>query len=95
MALAFHELATNAAKYGALSVPGGRVAIGWTITSESQDLPGLRLTWEESGGPPVTAPASTGFGARLIQRGLAAELDGTARIAFPVTGVVCTIEAPL
>lgn len=92
IALAFHELATNAAKYGALSVPGGQVRIEWSTTADAQGLR-LHLTWREIGGPPVTAPSTTGFGARLLKRGLAAELRGEVKIAFPPAGVICTIDA--
>ena len=94
MALAFHELATNAAKYGALSAPGGRVQIGWT-TVEGPDGPRLNLSWTESGGPPVKPPRHTGFGTRLIQRGLASELHGTIEVDYRETGVVCAIDADL
>jgi PAS domain S-box-containing protein len=90
LALALHELATNAAKYGALSVPDGRVAVCWQV-GEGR----LLLAWRESGGPAVTAPATRGFGSRMLERGLAAELGGSVRIDFRPEGVVCTIEAPL
>jgi PAS domain S-box-containing protein len=90
LALTVHELSTNAVKYGALSVPGGRVEIGWTA-----DGGRLRFVWRESGGPEVAEPSRRGFGTRMIERGLAAELDGTAAIEFRREGVVCTIDAPL
>jgi PAS domain S-box-containing protein len=92
LALIFHELATNAAKYGALSTPEGRVAIAWDVAPTPE---GRRLTmhWRESGGPPVVAPTATGFGAQLIQRGLASEIDGRVEISFPADGVVCALEA--
>ncbi|GJD50185.1 hypothetical protein OPKNFCMD_2922 [Methylobacterium crusticola] len=90
IAMALHELATNAAKYGALSVPGGQVAIAWQV--EAGDL---CLRWSEHGGPPVAPPTRTGFGSRLIERSLARELDGTVTLRFPPEGVVCTIRAPL
>lgn len=91
LSLAIHELATNAVKYGALSLPSGRVSIDWTTEDQGQ----LTMIWRERGGPPVVAPARTGFGARLIERGLAVELNGRARIDYRPTGVVCTIEAML
>lgn len=94
LALAFHELATNAAKYGALSAPEGVVRIAWKV----KRAPGgreLRLTWQEWGGPPVRAPERTGFGTRLIQRGLASELQGRVSLDYRPTGVVCTVEAHL
>ncbi len=90
ISIALHELATNALKYGALSTDRGSVAVRWTITGER-----FRLTWEEVGGPPVQTPTRRGFGSRMIERGLAVELQGTARIDFRPTGVVCAIDAPL
>ncbi|TAJ74809.1 MAG: GAF domain-containing protein [Phenylobacterium sp.] len=92
-ALAVHELCTNAAKYGALSTGAGRVAIDWGL-AESPDGPRLRLSWRESGGPPVAEPARRGFGSRLLERGLAAELRGQVRLGFPPDGLVCEIDAP-
>jgi two-component sensor histidine kinase len=90
IALALHELATNAAKYGALSQPDGRVELQWQAGEA-----GFRLTWRERGGPPVTAPTRTGFGSRLIQRGLTAELKGEVVMDYAPDGLVCTITAPL
>jgi len=92
-ALAVHELCTNAAKYGALSGVGGHVTIDWTL-ADSNEGPRLRLTWRETGGPAVTAPAGRGFGSRLLERGLSAELKGTVKLTFPPEGLVCTIDAP-
>ncbi|MGE7416691.1 sensor histidine kinase [Methylobacterium tarhaniae] len=90
IAMALHELATNAVKYGALSVPGGQVALSWSVAEGR-----LALRWQERGGPPVVPPTRTGFGSRLIERSLARELDGTVSLSFPREGVVCTIVAPL
>lgn len=90
LALALHELATNAAKYGALSVAAGRIEIRWRHEDRR-----LRLVWRESGGPPVEAPTSRGFGTRMIERGLAADLGGAVKIDFRPEGVVCTIDAAL
>ncbi|MBX3502312.1 MAG: PAS domain-containing protein [Alphaproteobacteria bacterium] len=90
LSLALNELGTNAAKYGALSADSGRVALAWRIAGE-----GFGLRWQESGGPPVRPPARRGFGTRLIERGLAAELRGRVKIEYRTEGVVCTIEAPL
>jgi PAS domain S-box-containing protein len=90
LALTVHELTTNAVKYGALSSPSGRVSVGWSVEDGR-----LRFVWRESGGPAVTAPAKRGFGTRMIERGLAGELDGTATIEFREEGVVCTVDAPL
>lgn len=94
LALSLHELATNAAKYGALSGSTGTVDIRWEIKPlDSGDR--LLLSWRESGGPAVTQPSRRGFGSRLIERGLAAELDGSATISYPLEGVFCSIEAAL
>jgi PAS domain S-box-containing protein len=90
LALAFHELSTNAAKYGALSNETGTVAIGWRTEGEQ-----LRIEWKERGGPPVAEPERRGFGSRLIERGLDADLGGSARLAFEPGGLRCTIQASL
>jgi two-component sensor histidine kinase len=90
VALAFHELATNAVKYGALSSSEGRVDFSWRVVGDE-----LRIKWEESGGPPVTPPTRRGFGTRLIQQGLAADLQGSVALTYPPTGVVCHIVARL
>ena len=92
-ALAIHELCTNAAKYGALSAEHGLVSIDWSLV-DTPDGPRLRFTWRERGGPPVTPPARRGFGARLLERGLAAELRGTVTLSFPPEGLACEIDAP-
>jgi PAS domain S-box-containing protein len=94
IAMAFHELATNALKYGALSNEGGRVRIRWDVISDAGQ-PRLRVVWTESGGPSVTPPSRTGFGTRLIERGLAAELGGSVSLSYPPTGVVCTVDTPM
>jgi light-regulated signal transduction histidine kinase (bacteriophytochrome) len=90
LSLAIHELATNAAKYGALSTPGGRVAIRWAITLSG----GLNLSWTESGGPAVSAPTRRGFGSTLIERALAMETDGQATLHYLPGGVVCNVALP-
>lgn len=90
LALALHELGTNAAKYGALSNETGRVMIRWSV-----DAGGLRIEWKEQGGPPVAEPAGRGFGSRLIERGLAADLGGPAKLLFEPDGLRCVIEASL
>ena len=94
LSMALHELATNAVKYGALSVPEGGVVIRWDL-APGPGAERLDLIWTERGGPPVKPPSSRGFGSRLIERGLAAELSGEAAIAFEETGVVCRIRALL
>lgn len=94
IAMALHELATNAAKYGALSTSDGHVAITWRLVGTGAERR-LQLTWTESGGPLVVPPKRKGFGSRLIERALAQELDGQVSVAYEPTGVVCTIDAPL
>jgi two-component sensor histidine kinase len=86
VSLVLHELATNAAKYGALSVPDGRVRFWWQIEHSDEERR-LRLYWEERGGPPVTGPQAKGFGTELIQRAFGYELDGTADLAFEPEGL--------
>jgi two-component sensor histidine kinase len=93
LTMALHELATNAAKYGALSVPSGRVTIEWSVSPG--DPKHLKLRWEEKGGPPVSPPTRTGFGTRLVQRSLALELGGEVSLTYEPTGVVCDVSAPL
>ena len=95
MALALHELATNAVKYGALSTPEGRVDFTWQLISHEDQSDELVATWRESDGPRVSPPTRAGFGTRLIERGLAADLNGHVTISYPVDGVVCTIRARL
>jgi len=94
LSLAIHELATNAVKYGALSVPDGRIAIRWD-RMVADGVEQFTLFWTEEGGPPVTAPERRGFGTRMIERGLAAELNGTAVIEFAPEGLRCRVTAPL
>lgn len=92
LTLAFHELATNAAKYGALSQAGGVVSIGWR---ESPDALGFTLQWKEDGGPEVVLPDRRGFGSKLIERLLASELQGEVRLEFAPSGLVCDVNASL
>jgi PAS domain S-box-containing protein len=94
VAMALHELATNAIKYGALSSESGRISVRWQV-SEENDHEKLHMRWVEEGGPAVTPPIRKGFGTRLIKRGLAADLGGSVQLTFPATGVVCIIDAPL
>ncbi len=92
LAMALHELATNAAKYGALSSRKGRVDVSWTVT---HSRPVLHIRWRESGGPAVREPEREGFGTRMIQRVLASELGGKVQLDFKPGGLECAIEAPL
>jgi two-component sensor histidine kinase len=86
--MALHELATNAAKYGALSVPGGSIEIRWRRNAEG----GLTLDWRESGGPPVQPPSRSGFGRMVIEN--AAGRNGSVAHRFEPAGVSCRIEMP-
>lgn len=92
VALALHELATNAVKYGALSTPEGRVDFTWDLT-RGRGHKDLTAVWRERDGPYVSPPVRRGFGSRLIEKGLAADLNGTVRIDYPAAGVICTIHA--
>jgi PAS domain S-box-containing protein len=94
LSMAMHELCTNAAKYGALGAPEGRVRVSWS-TLETASGPRLVMGWEEHGGPPVSPPSRKGFGSRLIQDGLARELNGEVRLVYRPEGVACTIDVPL
>ena len=94
LALMLHELATNAAKYGALSTEDGHVDLRWEILAD-QEQPTLRLSWTEVGGPLVAQPKRKGFGSRFIERGLASQVGGELVLAYPPTGVTCTVTAPL
>jgi len=89
VALMLHELGTNAVKYGALSVPGGWVTIGWTVEDQA-----LKLRWEERGGPPAKAPATRGFGSTLIEQSAKSE-GGGARMLATADGIVWEITLPL
>jgi two-component sensor histidine kinase len=95
LAVATHELATNAAKYGALSA-NGRVEIIWS-TEIIEEVPSFRFTWSESGGPQVTEPAASGkgFGTRLIEQMLGNDFAGKVTVSYPPGGVVCELIAPL
>jgi PAS domain S-box-containing protein len=94
LAMVFHELATNAAKYGALSKASGRIAIGW-IVQQASSGDQMLLRWQESGGPPVALPRRRGFGSYLIEGRLAQELSGEVRIDYEKAGLVCQIVMPL
>lgn len=96
LGMAVHELATNAAKYGALSAPSGRIEVDWRTDGGGPGMRWLRITWQETGGPALDGPPRRrGFGSRLIERSLASDLDGEARLEFTATGVRCRIAFPL
>ncbi|WP_076729473.1 sensor histidine kinase [Methylobacterium radiotolerans] len=95
LGLTVHELTTNAAKYGALSVREGRVRVAWSVAAGAAGERRLRLSWEERGGPPVRAPTRVGFGTRLIAGGVRRELAGTVDLAFEAAGLRCRLDVPL
>lgn len=94
LAMGVHELATNAAKYGALSNDRGWVDIRWRLDT-AETPPRLTLDWRERDGPPVAEPTRSGFGTRLLERGLSHELKGRVAVRFLPAGVRCRIVAPL
>lgn len=91
LSLILHELATNAAKYGALSQAGGHVSVVWSVVGTGEDAT-FRLSWTERGGPMVAPPSRRGFGSRLIERGLS---GGSVETDYAPEGVTCTLEALL
>ena len=93
-ALAVHELATNAIKYGALSQPTGRVDVSWRV-NDAADPTELIFDWRERGGPSIEPPQRKGFGSELLERTLAFELKGRTTLAYNGTGLHCTIAIPL
>ena len=86
-----HELATNAAKYGALSRPGGKVSAHWKLVSPAL----VRIEWQESGGPPVSPQRGRGFGTDLIERIVAHELKNPVELEFATGGVRCVLSVPV
>jgi two-component sensor histidine kinase/PAS domain-containing protein len=94
LGLALHELATNAAKYGALSVPGGHVSIRWRRLPAT-DGNGIEICWNEEGGPKVKQPKQRGFGSMVIEQNLARALDAEVTMNFDSTGLRCRIVIPV
>ncbi len=92
--MALHELATNAAKYGALSLPGGRVKVSWGIEADAAGARQCRLSWEEFDGPKVSPPTQRGFGRVVIERTVARAVGGEAAIEYPPSGVRWTLVFP-
>jgi PAS domain S-box-containing protein len=90
LSIVLHELATNAAKHGALSAPDGRTDVQWRARNGR-----IELIWTESGGPPVSPPSRRGFGLRLISDSIAHELGGEVALEFAAGGLVCTIRLPI
>ena len=91
LGMAFHELTTNAAKYGALSTKEGRLKVTWSISTDRE----LRIRWQETGGPSVQTPQRSGFGRLLLERALRADLDADVRLDFAPVGLECIITFPL
>jgi two-component sensor histidine kinase len=91
LGLAIHELATNAAKYGALTKAGGEVSIRWDLVAAQR----VRLEWKERGGPPVKATRGRGFGTDLIEKIVANELDSPVLLDFAEEGVTCVLSIPV
>jgi PAS domain S-box-containing protein len=94
VAMVIHELVTNAAKYGALSSPDGRVSVNWDRTGADAAAI-LTITWRELGGPPIAASVPLGYGLSLIRDLIPHELGGTVDLVFPSDGACCKIEIPL
>ena len=96
LGMVFHELATNAAKYGALSTEAGTVDVSWEVaTFEPDSQRRVRISWVEEGGPPLDPAHADGFGLSFIRRSVEYEVDGTVEIALPPEGLRCIIEFPL
>ena len=93
LGIAFNELATNAVKYGAFANETGSILIAWTLEPKAEGNR-LVLHWQEKDGPPVTPPSRKGFGSRVLERGLAHELEGTVHLDYRPSGVVCTMNIP-
>ena len=94
LGITFNELATNAVKYGAFSNDKGSIHIAWTVEKRPEG-PQLVLLWQEKDGPPVSSPFQRGFGSKVIERGLAFALQGTAHLDYQKDGVVCKMIIPL
>ncbi len=92
--IALHELSTNAAKFGALSVPEGSVTVAWKFVPDSQGGRRLNLVWEERGGPPVVAPDHKGFGHMVMERITGAALGGQSKVQFAANGVNWHLDVP-
>ncbi len=94
LGMGLHELATNAAKYGALSAAGGHVSVSWELRKVGEETR-LTLAWQETGGPAVAPPTRRGFGTQMMTRGLAREMDGEVVLSFPEAGACCRMDVPL
>jgi two-component sensor histidine kinase len=94
MAMVLHELATNAAKYGALSNDDGQVSVRWREQSKGTELPALVLEWRETGGPPVGPAHASGYGTSVIRDLIPYELGGTVDYVHAPSGVRCRLKVP-
>lgn len=97
LALVFHELATNAAKYGAFLRSGGHLSVSWTLlpSPSADEAATIQLEWKESGGPPTTPPAQSGFGSTLIRQSVSYELQGKSELLFEPDGLRCRLVLPV
>jgi PAS domain S-box-containing protein len=94
LAMVFHELATNAAKFGAISVKSGRVSVRWNFRPNGHAASWLCIFWVESGGPPVVPPTRSGFGTSVVRELIPYELGGTVELVHHPEGVRCKAEIP-
>jgi two-component sensor histidine kinase len=94
LAMVFHELATNAAKFGAISVKSGSVSVRWNLGCNEHSENGLSIRWEESGGPPVIQPTRSGYGSSVVRELVPYELGGTVELAHLPEGVRCNLHIP-
>lgn len=95
LGMAFHELASNAAKYGALANDGGHIEVRWSVNWHAEPSPAVELTWTETGGPAVSPVEWRGFGTRLLEKGLAREVGGEVTLSFDPAGLICRMRLPL
>jgi two-component sensor histidine kinase/CheY-like chemotaxis protein len=91
LAMTFNELCTNTTKYGALSIPAGRIEVAWMVDLKTQRL---QLTWTEKGGPTIEAPTRRSFGTRMMES-LGQQLNGKVELAYPPTGLMYTLDVPV
>lgn len=94
LGMAIHELATNASKYGALSVPGGQINIIWEIIGDGDNAQ-LKLIWRECGGPIAVEPLKKGFGSQILEKHTASALRGQNTLDYDAEGLVWTLTAPM
>ena len=95
LGLTLHELATNSVKYGALSAPGGHIAVTWAIHDNGGDRPVIEIVWKETGGPKVRPPRRRGFGSRLIEGSVGGNLGGHVEVKYDPAGLEARLSFPL